>query len=89
MNQRYLEVTYRRGRPIAAYLYLPRQTNDRSARSEPRPNGLVVDYAADGRAIGIEVTSPATVSIADLNEILAELHQAPATPGEVAPLSAA
>ncbi len=56
-NIRFLEVTYRKGRPIAAYYYLPRQDGDRSTRTERVDGGLIVDYTADGRAIGIEITS--------------------------------
>ena len=29
MKSSYLEVTFRRGRPLAAYLYLPRQPTDK------------------------------------------------------------
>ena len=89
MSQRYLEVTFRRGRPIAAYLYLPRQSDDHSARTERAGGGLLIDYAADGRAIGIEITSPTTVSLASLNQILAAVQQTPATAEEIAPVVAA
>ncbi len=33
MGKRYLEVTYRDGKPVAAYLYLQRQSGDRSVRT--------------------------------------------------------
>jgi hypothetical protein len=58
MNEPYLEVTYRKGKPLAAYLYLPRRTGDVSARVEPRGDGYLVDWAVDGRPIGIEMPSP-------------------------------
>jgi hypothetical protein len=32
MRGRYLEVTFRKGRPIAAYLYLPRRGSDKAVR---------------------------------------------------------
>ncbi len=86
MNQRYLEVSYRRGKPLAAYLYLPREAGDRSARTEPQEAGLLVDYAADGRAIGVEITAPSQITLAALKRILATLEQAPATEPEFAPL---
>ena len=89
MNQRYLEVTFRKGRFIAAYLYLPRRPDDRSVRTERREQGLIVDYAPDGRPIGIEITSPKSVTLAKLNEVLTAIHQAPATREEVAPVLAA
>jgi hypothetical protein len=89
MKNRYLEVTFRNGRPIAAYLYLPRRASDTSARTESRPAGLLIDFAADGRAIGIEITAPTQLSLAALNDVLAEVHQMPADRTELAPLVAA
>lgn len=89
MKHRYLEVTFRDGKPIAAYLYLPRRPGDVSARSERRDSGLVIDFAADGRPIGIEITSPRQLSLAALDRVLADLHEAPASHEELAPLSAA
>ena len=53
MKQPYLEVTYRRGRPLAAYYYLPRQDGDASVRTERFEGGLLVDFSTDGRPIGI------------------------------------
>jgi hypothetical protein len=89
MSQRYLEVTYREGKPLAAYLYLPRREGDRSARVEPHGQGYLVDWTEDGRPIGIEMPSPSLVTLDGLNQVLAELNLKPAGPGEVAPLSAA
>jgi hypothetical protein len=89
MSQRYLEVTYRQGKPLAAYLYLPRRSGDYSARVEPRSPGYLVDWTADGRPIGIEMPSPSLVTLDGLNLILNELHLDPAAPSEVAPLVAA
>lgn len=88
-RQRYLEVTYRKGKPFVAYLYLPRKIGDRSARTERREAGLLIDYAADGRAIGIEITAPTKVTLANLNQALAAANQPPATPDDLAPLLAA
>jgi hypothetical protein len=89
MSQRYLEVTYRQGKPLAAYLYLPRRNGDHSVRVEQRGAGYLVDLAEDGRPIGIEMPSPSLVSLDGLNLVLAELHLDPAAPSEVAPLVAA
>jgi len=89
MSQRYLEVTFREGKPLAAYLYLPRRSGDQSARVEPRGQGYLVDWTEDGRPIGIEMPSPSLVTLDGLNQVLAELHLEPAAPGEVAPLVAA
>lgn len=89
MKQSYLEVTYRKGRPLAAYFYLPRREGDTSVRTESDANGLLIDYAADGRPIGIEITSPDAVDLVRLNALLGRLGCQPATPDDLLPLAAA
>lgn len=89
MKERYLEVTFRHGRPIAAYYYLPRETNQKSVRTRRVEPGLVIDFAADGHAIGIEITTPAKVSLAALNAVLRELGHPLATEADLAPVLAA
>lgn len=88
MKEAYLEVTYRHGRPIAGYLYLPRQGTEKSARTERLGPGLLVDFDASGRPIGIEILSP-TVSAEAVNEVIEKLglDQLPAE--ALAPLRAA
>ncbi|MEQ8764836.1 MAG: DUF2283 domain-containing protein [Planctomycetota bacterium] len=88
MKQTYIEVTFRKGKALAAYYYLPRDSKDRSARTEAVGSGLLVDYSEDGRPIGIEITSPGTLELAELNRVLQELGQSPLAPEEIAPLSA-
>jgi len=44
VSHRYLEITYRSGKPLAAYLYLPRQPGDQSVRVEPHGHGYLVDW---------------------------------------------
>jgi uncharacterized protein YuzE len=89
MKHRFLEVTYRQGKPSAAYLYLPRQSGDKSCRTVKVDPGLLVDYTADGRAIGIEITSPSLITLANINEVLARANQEPLTRKELTPLEAA
>jgi uncharacterized protein YuzE len=89
MKEPYLEVTFRHGRPIAAYYYLPREANQRSARSRRVEPGLVIDYASDGKAIGIEITTPTKISLEGLNAVLRELGHAPASQADLAPVIAA
>ena len=86
MSRNYLEVTYRSGRPLAAYLYLPRRAGDASMRTQKTEPGLLIDYAADGRAIGIEITAPTRVTLDALNRALAAAHQPAAQPADLAPL---
>ena len=87
-RETYLEMTYRQGRPLAGYLYLPRREGDRVARSQKAAPGLVVDYAADGRPIGLEITSPSRVSFQAINDLLLSLHQPTVTEEELSPLLA-
>jgi uncharacterized protein YuzE len=89
MKSSYLEVTFRRGRPLAAYLYLPRASGDKSDHVEEAGSGLLVDYTADGKPIGIEITAPAQVGIAELNRVLDDLHAPAVTNEDIAPLRAA
>jgi uncharacterized protein YuzE len=86
MKGRFLEITYRRGKAIAAYLYLPRGADDRSVRTMCLERGIVIDFASDGRAIGIEITSPRTTTLAELNRALFEAKQPELQPDEAAPL---
>jgi len=39
MTERCLQITYRKGHPLAAYLYLPRSTNEKSG--QPARPGLI------------------------------------------------
>ena len=89
MKEPYLEVTFRHGRPMAAYYYLPRRSDQRSARAKRVEPGLVIDFTADGQAIGIEITAPAKVSLAALNAVLRDLGHAPASEADLAPVLAA
>lgn len=89
MRHSYLEVTYRKGRPLAAYYYLPRRDGDRAVRTVPAGGGLLVDYSSDDRAIGIEITSPSRLRLAQLNDLLERLGYEPAAREDLAPLAAA
>jgi len=89
MKQRYLEVTYRGGKALAAYFYLPRSDGDTAARTVEAIPGLLVDYSPDGRPIGIEMTAPAVVTVQTLNRLLSTLGQHPANEADLLPLSTA
>ena len=89
MKNSYLEVTYRNGRPLAAYYYLPRHDGDTSARTERVEGRLLVDFSSDGRPIGIEIPSPSQLDLRTLNKTLVRLGQEPVRPEDMAPLEAA
>jgi len=46
------------GRPIAAYLYLPRRPGQRSYQTREVEPGLVIDLSRWGRPTGTEITAP-------------------------------
>jgi uncharacterized protein YuzE len=89
MRERYLEVTFRNGKALAAYLYLsrlPGQTSSRTERVEP---GLVVDYDDGDNPIGIEITAPNQITLDAFNRVLKQLGQEPLQDADFSPLKAA
>ena len=89
MKECYLEVTYRHGRPLAAYYYLPRGAGEKSVRTRRAEPGLVIDYSADDRPIGIEITAPSQISVTAINRVLQALGYPAVSRADVAPLLAA
>jgi hypothetical protein len=90
MTERSLQVTYRKGRAFAAYLHLLHATGEKSTRSVASADGLlIVDYAASGRPLGVEITAPQAVPLERLNQLLAELGEAPLAEHDYRPARAA
>jgi len=89
MGSPYLEVTFRHGRPLAAYFYLPRQPGEKSCRTAKAEPGLVIDFNRSGKPIGIEITAPGKLSATALNRILRRFGLSPVTRADLAPLRAA
>ena len=89
MKERYLEVTFRKGKALAAYVYLPRHGEMKSAKTVAAAPGILVDYAGSGEPIGLEITAPAHVTVEQINAVLVPLGFARMTPEELAPLRAA
>ena len=89
MSEAYLEITYRRGRALAAYLYLRRRPGQKSYRTRAVEPGLLVDYSRSGKPIGIEITAPSNLSAAMLNRLLRQLGQPELKRAHLAPLRAA
>jgi hypothetical protein len=88
MRQRYLEVTFRKGKALAAYLYLPRPMGTRVARTLDAGRGVRVDMDARGTPVGLEITAPGAVTMKQLNGVLAKLGVSPMNASEWAPLAA-
>ncbi len=89
MKNRYLEVTFRHGRPMAAYLYLPRDPGEKSCRTSKADPGLIVDWNRSGSPIGIEITAPAQLTVAAINSVLKDLGLSQMDASDLAPLRAA
>lgn len=87
MTERSLEVTYRKGRAFAAYLHLAHATSERSAKMVPSLGGvLVIDFGTTGRALGIEITAPGSVSLERFNQVLVGLGETALTQRDFEPL---
>lgn len=89
MRDRYLDVTYRKGQPMAAYLHLSRRVGVKASRSEQPTDGIVVDYATDDTPIGIEITAPGSVTVEQINDVLRDLGLDSIDGSDLAPLRAA
>jgi uncharacterized protein YuzE len=89
MNGRYLEITFRKGKPYAAYFHLPRKPGEKSVGVKKADAGILIDYGKSGRPIGVEITDPEKINLRVINEILSKLNLQPAEQEELAPLLAA
>jgi len=88
MKQRYLEVTFRKGKPLAAYLYLPRSPGVRAARTSDAGNGVKIDFDTNDTPIGVEITAPSAITVDELISLLAKLGINEVDRVELAPLAA-
>ena len=89
MKEHSLEVTYRHGEPLAAYLHLPRRPGEKSYRTSPAEAGMVIDYGRSGKPIGIEITAPGKLTLAALNRVLRGLGLPGLKRSDLSPLRAA
>ena len=81
-----LEVTYEDGLPSVAYLYLPRNKNERSDRCVEVEPDMVLDVTNDGKLIGIEILSPELVTVEGINAVLEQYGLAPLEEKALRPL---
>jgi uncharacterized protein YuzE len=89
MHDKYLEVTFRKGKPVAAYLYLSGQNKARSVHTKRFKAGIIVDFDESNNAIGVEITAPNKTKISEINEVFEKLRIQPFSEEELAPLKAA
>lgn len=83
-----IEITFRKGRPFAAYLRLEGPRVKVKRTSEPAPS-LLIDYDEDGRALGLEILAFDEDTISRINEVLVSIGHAALPERELAPLRAA
>lgn len=84
-----LQITYRKGKPFAAYIYLTAGPRPRSVRTEQVGSDLLIDYDADGSPLGIEIVSPQVVPEAEILATFDRLGIERPSAAELAPLRAA
>ena len=89
MPQPYLEVTFRKGRLLAAYLHLGVPPRGRSVQTRLFDPGLVVDLNDAGEPLGVEITAPTLVTVTSLNRALRAVGAPAVRREDIAPLSAA
>jgi hypothetical protein len=90
MTERSLQVTYRKGKPFSAYLHLSHETGEKSTRTVPSADGLlIVDYGHNGKPIGVEITAPSAVPLDRVNRLLGELGETPLSEHDYLPVRAA
>jgi hypothetical protein len=79
-------MTFRDGRLMAAYFHLHSQPGAAVACSKREADGMIVDFGADGIAIGIEFVAPSKVSLGGVNQVLQSIGQAAASADELWPI---
>ena len=84
-----LQVTYRKGEPFAAYIYLGHAPGSKATRTEEVGPDLLIDYSEDGSPFGIEIVSPGYVTVEEIHAAFRKLGLNPPSAAELAPLRAA
>ncbi|MBM3985799.1 MAG: hypothetical protein FJ296_08960 [Planctomycetes bacterium] len=86
MKRSDLEVNFRGAKPLAAYDDLTGRPGQRCHHSRRVQPGLVVDDVRTGDPLGIEITSPRTVTLAAVKRVLRGLDWPPIQRAELGPL---
>ncbi len=83
-----IQITFRKGRRFAAYLYL--ESSPRKAKRTKRFGpSLLVDFDEKGRALGVEILAFDEGTVNRINDVLASIGHPVLSPAELAPLRAA
>ena len=86
MPPSFLEVTYRHGKPLVAYLQVDRRPGELTAQTEERDFGINVDYAEDGRVLGVEFVAPSLLTRDIIRRLMKDLRLSDASTDDLAPL---
>jgi uncharacterized protein YuzE len=85
----YLEITFRKGKALAAYIYLSKKVGVRTESSKKIRDGIIIDFDIKNNVIGLEITAPDKISANEINEILSNYKIEPIPEKELDPLKAA
>ena len=83
-----LEMTFRKGRRLAAYLRLDGPLGQ-AARTKKITESLLVDFDDSGRALGLEILSFDDDTVGRINDVLRSVGHPALSDAELAPLRAA
>lgn len=86
MMDKYLEITYRNGKMLAAYLYLPREIGEKSLRTEIFSDGILIDYGKENHPIGVEIVDPKKIDFEIINRVISKLRDYSVQEMDFAPL---
>jgi uncharacterized protein YuzE len=80
-----LTISYRHGEPYAAYLTFPHPSRSKVYRTRELDTEILVDFARDGRPLGIEMLDPRHATLTRLNRVMRRLRLPPLTRESVRP----
>ena len=86
MSEYSLEVSYHRGRVIAAYLYLLCRKGQKSYRTRQVEPGVIIDFNRRGKPTGVEIIAPSKLTLRALNRVLRDLGLPTLKRADLAPL---
>ena len=84
-----VEITYRRGRPVAAYISWASSATAKCHATKEAAPGMIVDFARNGRPIGLELAVPRAATLAGVNRVLRSVGAPPLRPSDFSPLRVA
>ena len=81
-----IEVIFRKGKPVAAFLHFTQNEEGKRGRVVSITKNVTLHVDERANPLGIEVGLPATITTRELNEVLRELGQPPVTDADLLPL---